>query len=275
VTTLEEQTLEMLRGWLRDAKRPVVMLSFGKDSMAMAWLIRAAADGCENLSGRVGFPIEVIYHRDPWFSQKHHFADRVIASWGMTVHDFPPVAAGVKVKPDRLELVARYNCAGDGIDIPKNVLEPERRRHFICGLRDWVLRPKMGEMFYPWDLVLIGHKSSDVDQFEGPVPLADYVTHCGRARVVFPLRDWTDADVWALIAREKIPVQETRYRDGVELDDKWYNNDYVHACTACIDPREKAERVYCPLAKGMVENRGAEVLQLVATPSYIAREAAA
>jgi hypothetical protein len=269
IVSKTERTIEQIRTWLGEAMRPVVMLSFGKDSMVMAALIRAAKDGAR-------FPIDVIYHRDPWFPHKHKFAEDVARSWGMRLHDFPPVAAGVKVKPGRLELVARYNCAGDGIDIPKNVCHPDEypRREYICGLQDWLLRPKVGDMFYPWDMVFIGHKSSDVDQFEGPVPLRVAETRCGQARVVFPLRDWTDEDVWDYIERERLPVQRTRYNSRAELADKWHNNDYTHACTACIDPRVKVETVWCPKLRRQVPNRGSEVLRLEGRPRYIGRVAA-
>ena len=65
------------------------------------------------------------------------------------------------------------------LDIPKNVCPPEEypRRDFICGLNDWVLRPKAVTVT-PWDVVFHGHKSSDVDPFEGSVPLrSDTETH--------------------------------------------------------------------------------------------------
>lgn len=262
-----EHSIDLIKRNLANARRPAAMLSFGKDSMVMAHLIRGGSNA---------FPIDVIYHRDPWFPHKNLFADSVINSWGMTVHDFPPMTTGVKVKPDMLELVSRYSFGIREIDIPKNVCAPEDypRRDYICGLNDWIKRPKAFVMDYPWDTVFIGHRSADVDPFEGHVPLKvdEYIG--GGVRIVFPLRNWTDAEVWNYIAHEHIPVQDTRYKDRVDVDDKWHSNDYTHACTACIDPRVTSPTVFCPKLKRDVPNHGAIVNQLRTDAEYIERKAA-
>lgn len=245
------------------------MLSFGKDSMVLAHLIRESV-------GHIGrFPVPVIYHRDPWFSHKHEFADHIIQSWAMEVHDYPPMHAGIKVKPDMLELVARYSFGTEAMDIPKNVCVPEEypRREFICGLNDWLLQPKTHQIQVPWDIVFIGHKSCDVDPFEGKVPLNVDVYELGGIYLVFPLRHWTDDDIWNYIEANHIPTQKTRYQDRIEVKDKWYNNDYVHACTRCIDPRETRAEVDCPKFKHPVPNIGKAVLRLEAKPDYIERAA--
>jgi 3'-phosphoadenosine 5'-phosphosulfate sulfotransferase (PAPS reductase)/FAD synthetase len=94
----------------------------------------------------------------------------------------------------------------------------------------------------------------------------------GGVKLAFPLRDWTDDDVWEFIDEHNIPMQLTRYRaDHTEQPDKWYNNDYMHACTACIDPREKAHTVPCPKLKVNVPNVGHRVLLLQAEPGYVTR----
>jgi 3'-phosphoadenosine 5'-phosphosulfate sulfotransferase (PAPS reductase)/FAD synthetase len=255
------------------SQRPAVLMSFGKDSMAMANLIRqtGARGGFPKTHG---FPIDVIFHRDPWFKHKNEFADYIAQSWGMEVHDFPPMAAGVKVKHDMIELVSRYHFGNSAIDIPKNVCAPHQypRRDYICGLNDWVLRPKTFLADYPWDTVFMGHRDADVDPFEGAVPLGIDETNAGGVRLLFPIRSWTDAELWDYIESEHIPVQETRYDGRWERTDKWYNNDYVHACTACIDPRETRESVYCPKLQVQVKNRGAEVAQLHERPPYLKME---
>jgi 3'-phosphoadenosine 5'-phosphosulfate sulfotransferase (PAPS reductase)/FAD synthetase len=255
-----EHSIDLIRYGIATSQRPAAMLSFGKDSMAMAHLIRGNSQT---------FPIEVIYHRDPWFPHKNEFADGIIRSWNMSVHDFPPTAAGVKVKPDMLELVSRYNFGVGFMDVPKNISPPEEypRREFICGLNDWLLRPK-GTIQTPWDMVFIGHRSADVDPFEGAVPLKSDTTRIGGVNVVFPLRDWTDAELWDYIKTNHVPVQEARYNG----DEHWHANDWTHACTLCIDPRETRERVMCPKLKREVKNRGAEVLQLHARPDYWEKE---
>ena len=273
--TKEREAVTLIREAAEVADHPVAMLSFGKDSMVLADLIRTALE--PGLNGKHfprihGFPLPVVYYRDPWFPFKHEFADQVIRSWAMEVHDPPPMHAGVKTNPERLELVARYSFGTGVIDVPKNTLAPIERREFVCGLNDWLLRPKAAIAPYPWDLVFIGHKSSDVDPFEGPVPLKDDVVLTGNLQAVFPLRNWTDSDVWDYIEQRNIPYDRRRYQDREELADKWLNPDYLHACTACIDPRNKARTVHCPKLGTLVRNMGATVLRLQELPDYIQKE---
>lgn len=263
-------SIELIWRAIEESKRPAAMLSFGKDSMVMADLIRKSG-GQSDFPRTHGFPIDVIYHRDPWFPHKHKFADEIIESWSMEVHDYPPMLAGVKVKPDMLELVARYNFGHGVLDIPRNTLGPEEypRRDYICGLNDWLLRPKSFLNDYVWDTVFLGHRDADVDPFEGHVPLKSDETELFGVRMVFPLRHWTDQDLWDYIEEHHVPVQETRYISRGEINDKWHNNDYIHACTRCVDPREMRENVFCPKLKQDVKNRGAEVLQLYAQVPYL------
>jgi phosphoadenosine phosphosulfate reductase family protein len=238
-----------------------LMCSFGKDSMVLLHLAREV----------LGKDLPVIFYRHPHFPAKWEFADQVIRSRGLTVHDYPPFAAGVKVKPGMLELVARYGFGENGaMDLPINTLAPVPRRNFICGLYDWILRPKAGVITFPWKAVFMGHKSSDVDPFDGAVPLKSDTATIGQTELVFPLRYWTDADVWDYIETHHVPYDKRRYQDRAELADKWLNPDYVHTCTACIDPREKRETVPCPRLGGeLVRNMGAQVLRLQQIPEYV------
>jgi 3'-phosphoadenosine 5'-phosphosulfate sulfotransferase (PAPS reductase)/FAD synthetase len=276
---LIEQSVALIRAQAHGSKKPAAMISFGKDSMVMAALIREALLGLHGLNGQHfplthGFPIPVIYHRDPWFPWKHDFADRQIRAWAMEVYDFPPLSAGVKANDKLLELVSRYQLGSSGIDLPKNVMPPEAfpRRDYICGLRDWVARPTAIFEQYPWDLIFLAHKDSDVDPFEGPVPLKSFTAEIGGVKLVFPLKLWMDETLWDYIEHHHIPVQETRYDGRKERDDKWHNNDYIHACTRCIDPRETAKMVPCPKLKRDVPNVGKYVIQFQANPPYIERE---
>jgi 3'-phosphoadenosine 5'-phosphosulfate sulfotransferase (PAPS reductase)/FAD synthetase len=277
---LIEESLGIIRFYAHKAVKPAVMLSFGKDSMVLASLIRQALLGEHSLNGQhfplaSGFPLPVVYHRDPWFHAKHDFADQVSRSWGMEIHDYPPFLCGIKTNENILELVARYPFGQSAIDIPKNVCRPDEypRRDFICSLHDWMFRPRgtFNPQLYPWDTVFMGHKSSDVDEFEGRVPLKANHAIIGGIPLVFPLRSWADEDVWAYIDENHVPVQPTRYQGHKEAEDKWYSNDYIHACTACVDPRNP-KTVFCPKLKRDVPNVGELMLELRADTPYIERE---
>jgi hypothetical protein len=269
-----DQAKQIIRDGWNAGTRPALLSSFGKDSMVLLALVRDTIPP-DRFSVHA-FPLPVIYYRDPWFSHKHEFANRIIRTWSIECHDYPPTAAGIKVNSEHLELVARYSLGSTYIDLPKNVCQPKEysRRDYLCGLRDWILRPKAGALSFPWDVLLHGHKSSDVDPFEGHVPLqADEAELNDRLRLFFPLREWTDSDVWQFLEDNHVPFQPQRYGDRrTERADKWHNNDYTHACTACIDPRADEEKVFCPKLKSFVPNVGKQVLRLDQLPEYILKE---
>lgn len=256
-----DQSKELI---LNHAKtKSAVMCSFGKDSMVLLHLLR------ETLARQV----PVIFYKHPWFPAKLEFANKMIQSWGLTVHDYPPMFAGIKVNGS-IELVARYAFGENGaMDLPVNTLQPVPRRDFVCGLNDWLNRQKCGVITFPWETVFMGHKSSDVDPFDGPVPLKTDNTKIGGVDLVFPLRHWTDDDVWDYIEENQIPYDQRRYHDRAELPDKWLNSDYLHACTACIDPRNKDIEVMCPKIGRPVPNVGNRVLRLQQVPDYIGKVA--
>lgn len=241
--------------------------------MALLHLIRdtmpARNIGCSE------YPVPIVYHRHPWFPFKNRFADQTIRSWNLETYDYPPLACGVKAKPERIELVSRYALGpAGGIDIPINTEPFIARRPFVCGLQ-WVMRPKIAGLQWLWKNAFIGHKSSDVDPYDGAVPLKADSANIGGVNLVFALRHWTDSDVWDYIESNKIPYDKGRYANRSELPDKWNNPDYVHACTRCIDPRETSKEVMCPQTKEMVKNVGNKVLRLEHTPVYIEKEKAA
>src|ERR1039458_10789398 len=62
-------------------KWPIVMCSFGKDSIALSHLVRSMGHN----------KIPILFHRDPWFAEKYEFADKLIRDWQLTVFDYPPL----------------------------------------------------------------------------------------------------------------------------------------------------------------------------------------
>lgn len=218
------------------------------------------------------YPIQLIYYRQPWFPFKNEFADSVIRKWSLEVYDFPPLVAGVKCHEEGLELVARYPFGTQAMDLPLNTEPPAPRRPYLCG-RVWSdVRPMSKGVTWPWRVVFHGHKSSDVDPYDGPIPLgADHIEAAGVS-LVFPLRHWSDRDVWDYIEANKIPCDRRRYKDRQELEDKWANPDYMHACTTCIDPRNSAHKVFCPKLQQDIPNAGHLVTRLEQIPQYIEKE---
>jgi hypothetical protein len=135
------------------------------------------------------------------------------------------------------------------------------------------MRP-CGTFDFPWDLGLVAHKSSDIDPVLGPVPLTvDVRVNPGACDYAFPLRYFTDADVWEYHRRFRVPVNKKRYNvnNGYqEHHDITYNNDYHYACTLCMDT-DSPPMVLCPKYGYEVPNISSQLHYIEnGVPDYIA-----
>ena len=257
---------ELLRRAFAEFNRPAVMCSFGKDSLVALHLA---------LQVRPGLP--VIFHREPFFPDKYEYANEVIVAWNLTVYDFPPAKTALQQNAvGDLEIVNSYDCGGGKFcDLPTGVIGYGEGEHYLCALRDLVLKPR-GRFDYPWDLVVHGHKSADVDPFHGPVPLAADIglNLGGAATPVFPLRDWSDEDIWAYIEAEGLPIHHERYEkiDGQwrERPDKTLNPDYFPACTACL--RKGGGPVHCPRLDAEIPNVAAQLPWTEPRPTHYMKQ---
>lgn len=224
----------------------VVASSFGKDSMVLVDLVRQHAD------------LPVVFHREPFQPRKYQFAEGVIRDWNLRVHDFPPTSTACQEGNGEVEIVGYYQVGAAYNMLPTGIRAPKDGEDFVCGLRDIYQRPT-GAFNWPWEALFHGHKASDHDPVWGDIPInADIHQNVGSASYVFPLRHWTDEDIWRYTEENGLPVHGTRYEkvDGRwrEREDKALNQDYVTACTACMS-RTAPASVPCPKLGGkMVSN---------------------
>lgn len=229
--------------------RPVVMCSFGKDSLvllhlAMEW-------------GSPRWP--VLFHREPaGRPEKYRFAQEVIEQWSLTVYDYPPAGLSMTKGNGQIEVVNHYLQGEARCDLPTGI-DPEseariaRGERFLCG-RDDLLRKPTGRMDFPWDAVLVGHRGDDKCPVHGDLTLHAQVKQMpGGGDWIFPLHDWTEADVWDYIQAEDVPYQRTRYEQRREVENKALNPDYHCACTRCLDP-DRGEVVECPKTGARITN---------------------
>jgi hypothetical protein len=248
IPSLVKDSVSLIGRVLANYKSPAMMCSFGKDSMVLLHILVSH-----------GFKPKIVFYRDPWWPQKYQFADWVINAWGLEVYDYPPSEITMWEGKEIMAFTNHYQVGYSSnaiIKLPKNILNPEDGRKWICGL-DLLNRPK-GSFAFPWDVMFVGHKSSDVDQIAGSVKLhVDIKKNApGVPDFAFPLRNWTDNDIWEYTEANSIPQQWDRYDRATrkEWDDKWTNSDYANVCIRCIDRRSKEKSVYCPKLQCQVSN---------------------
>lgn len=270
MTTLDrkvESARDLVRRCIVDRQRPIVMSSFGKDSMVMMSIVD---DVVSNGYGSAK-SLPVLFHREPFSPQKYDFANKVISDRGYVVYDYAPISTSVCKGNGHIEIMNSYQIgANDVLDLPTGIKPPIDGRRYLCGFFDLYCKP-LGSFGFPWDLVFVGHKSSDVDPLLGPVPLSvDVATHVGVPNYSFPLRHFTDADVWEYAEQHGLPIHDTRYdpANGYrERDDISMNPDYHLACTACIDP-DGPVSVHCPKTKLEILNRSPRIRIMGADRRY-------
>jgi hypothetical protein len=217
------------------ARSPLALWSSGKDSMLMLALVREVAPD-----------VPVAYLRGFEHPTKHQFADAMAAKWNLRLVDLPLVGRDVVAKGGHVELIEAYEiapnvrlyfpleaepgyvpgpdslCAIEKLnDSPRLPVSPSPRRHYDC--------------------IFVGHRGDDVDPAHGAVPLADYVAESNSVRTVYPLKDFTERDVWLASALLGVPQSFRRYREK----DMRFNADYWPLCVRCLEPAEGAT-VICP-----------------------------
>jgi hypothetical protein len=249
---------------LDEAARPAVLWSGGKDSTLLLHMVR-----------RIRPEVDVILWGVPWLAKKWDFHRRLIAEWGLTVFDFMPAQAGLCYGNGRVDVMEDYLVGASAcMTVARGTYQDDIAegpvvfpgRDFVCG-REWLERPK-GVHAFPWDVLLHGHKSCDVDPCSGQVPLkVDVVRRPGAAAVWYPLRHWSDEDVTECSLEWAIPWDERRYDlVGLEGDrpvlktrrDLRLNSDYYKTCLRCVDRRE-GDYVRCPLTGLDIENVSGKV----------------
>lgn len=246
--TLEAKTTnarQLIARCLARCRWPVTMCSFGKDSMVLLHLVRGVRPD-----------VPVLFHREPHMPWKYKFANSVIQEWGLVAHDYPPTSVAV-VKNGQMEIVNHYqNGMWRGRPtftyLPTGIAEPVEGEPYLCGKDDLLLKPT-GSFVWPWDVAFHGHKGSDGDAINGSIPLqADIVqnplTDFALTDFVYPLREFSDADVWAYTEKHGVPYQADRYDRAngyAEFADTRNNPDYFAACVRCFD-RDQPAVVTCP-----------------------------
>ena len=246
---LIKETCRQVERWLDASVNPVVLWSGGKDSTAMLHLIRY----------EVGAKLPVIQWREPRFRSRYAFSDRLANAWDLEMYDYAPLdymltdGFDIETGAPRFDFVKLYQFGQKALALCLGTEEPKPEElasgRYLCGLD--ALRRPTGTFEFPWDSAFHGQKSADVDLIKGQVPLAqDALVQAGVPTQYYPMRHWSDADVWNYLEAAGVPNDDTRYTkdsNGVWMHkaDKANNSDYYPVCWNCVN-RHLGDTVWCP-----------------------------
>ena len=215
-----EKVRSLISEWLNIATSPVLLCSFGKDSMLLLSLIREVKD------------IPLIWYRSDLIVSQREFAERIIIEWDLTVFGYAPAVRYFLPNGNGLSLINDYSMSNDRFPVVVDVEHSDR-----CCLT--ISQQRTPFFSYDFDVTFTGYKNTDTHLiFEGLEVLPEDGFQFGGTKFYAPLRDLTDEDVWTLIRELKVPFDEKRYAGNDS-----FNPDLLLACTRCL---QSTSGVFCP-----------------------------
>lgn len=238
---LLKNSVNLISDQLSKCARPALACSFGKDSMVMLFLVRQLRPD-----------IPVLYFKAFPHPTKHQFAIRIAEELGLDLRLPEPKFKDLIAKDGRVELVEIYKAAPNRLMYFP--IEPEPGYvpgpGFNCAV-DWFLSPTTPtEMDF--DAIFVGHRGDDVDPTHGKVPLVDSVFEVEGFRFIYPIKEWTEADIWEFSREVGIPQNEARYSGDMSA-----NNDYYPLCVNCLKAEDGL--VDCPKAGERIASIGSRL----------------
>lgn len=241
----ERRALALIKAAMATAERPVVLCSFGKDSLVLLHL-------CLRIR-----KIPVIFLRFPKFHEKHAHALKVMQLWDLEVYDMWPRTSTEYQSGTFFEVLHGYHTGydPDGRLGTLWLFSGIRERHdgesrYLCAQDDLLLRPKSLGHEYPWDCTFHGHKGTDDPEIGEAGAIVQPISQVGSTRLVVPFIDWSDQDIWDYIKQYDLPYDTARYDEKNEA----VSPDRYPTCFNCLDSHKRGEMVPCPKYNRLIRN---------------------
>ncbi len=194
---LESESIEIVREVAATAHNPVMLYSIGKDSSVMLHLARKAF-----CPGPIPFPL---MHIDTgWkFREMITFRDRTAAEVGFQLITFTnPRGAVEGISP--ITHGSAYHTDVMKTEALKQALDLYRFDVAFGGARRDEEKSRAKERIFSFRAV--GHRWEPKAQRPELWNLYNTRINAGESIRVFPLSNWTEADIWAYIRQENIPI---------------------------------------------------------------------
>jgi sulfate adenylyltransferase subunit 2 len=194
---LEDESIEIIREAVANARNPVMLYSIGKDSSVLLHLARKAFWPALP-------PLPLLHIDTTWkFREMIAFRDRIASELGMTIvvhtnksalaEGIDPMVHGSEVYTDRMKTEALRQA----LDIGEYDM-------IFAGARRDEEKSRAKERIFSFRGK--GHRWEPKAQRPELWNLYNARISAGETIRVFPLSNWTEVDIWQYIAREKIPI---------------------------------------------------------------------
>lgn len=238
---LLKNSVSLIDDQLSKCERPALACSFGKDSMVMLYLVRQFRPD-----------IPVLYFKGLPHPTKHLFAARISRELALDIRLPEPKYKDLIAKDGKVELIEVYEVApGRLVYFP---IEPEPDYvpgpGYACAVDKFMTATIPAPMSF--DALFVGHRGDDIDPTFGKVPLVSSVFEAEGFRTIYPIKDWTEADIWEFSREVGIPQNEARYAGDMRA-----NNDYHEMCVNCL--KKTGADAYCPKAGRRIPQTGAQL----------------
>lgn len=235
--------LSRLRSALQASARPVVLSSFGKDSLCVLALTQVL--NCNT---------DIAYFELGCHDAAHRFARDFIQMHGLEVIALRPHATAAVFGTNGVDIGYTFQLeSGDSIHIVGATFDDRSSTGLLCGLQTSVRQAGSHEP-YLWDMIISGRRASDCDETFGPLgPIEPLVSLANGATVLMPIVDWSDEDVSYFLSTEA-PYKPDPKRYIVRAGQlrtrksRRYDPDYARVCVRCLTSRGR-EPLECPLGK--------------------------
>ncbi|ALN71692.1 MULTISPECIES: sulfate adenylyltransferase subunit CysD [unclassified Aureimonas] len=195
--SLEAESIHIIREVAATAENPVMLFSIGKDSMVMLHLARKAF-----APGKLPFPL--LHVDTTWkFREMIEFRDRIAREWDLDllVHTNED---GLKAGINPFDSGSRLHTDVMKTEGLKQALNKYKFDAAFGGARRDEEKSRAKERVF--SLRSAEHRWEPKNQRPEPWHLFNTRKRQGESFRVFPLSNWTEADVWDYIALEDIPV---------------------------------------------------------------------
>jgi sulfate adenylyltransferase subunit 2 len=215
LTNLESESIEIIREAIALADKPVMMYSIGKDSSVMLHLARKAFWPASP-------PFPLLHIDTTWkFREMISLRDRIATETGMKLI--------VHINRQRLaEGVSPFTCDSERYttmmktEALKQALDAGGFDFILGGARRDEEKSRAKERIFSFRSS--GHRWDPKIQRPELWNLYNVRIQPGETIRVFPLSNWTEADIWQYIARENIPIVQLYFaapRPVVRRSGQW------------------------------------------------------